>query len=255
LLADQEKEKATLGEQRNSQAQVVAGLSKQQGQLKEQQRDMQRRIAANRRAIDEAIRREVAEERKREEEEARRKAAEDAKLAAANGRTENRGGDVTPLRRKVITSSSTTSEVLNATPEAAKLSNDFLGNRGRLPWPVGNGFITQGFGIYYNQGIKSESSGVDIKSNPGASVRAVFEGTVVSVNDISGTYLVLIKHGEYFTAYSNLKTVSVSRGEKVATKQSIGSVATDPTTGEASVTFEVIRGTDYMDPKSWLAPN
>jgi len=256
LLADQEKEKATLGEQRNSQAKVVSDLSKQAGQLQQQQRDVQRRIAATNRAIDEAIRREIAEERKREEEEARRKAAEEAKLAAANARTENRGGDVTPPpRRKTITSSSSTSEVLNATPEAAKLSNDFLGNRGRLPWPVTNGFITQGFGIYYTQGIKSESSGVDIKSNPGAGVRAVFEGTVVSVADISGSYLVLVKHGEYFTAYSNLKTVSVSKGEKVGTKQNIGTVATDPTTGEAVVTFEVIRGTEYMDPKGWLVPN
>jgi murein hydrolase activator len=252
LLADQEKEKATLGEQRASQAKVVANLSKQAGQLQQQQHDVQRRIAATNRLIDEAIRREIAEERRREEEEAKRKAAEAARLAAANG---NKAESAAPVKKKVITSSSSNSEVLNATPEAARLSNDFLGNRGRLPWPVANGFITQGFGIYYNQGIKSESLGVDIRSNAGANVRAAFEGKVVSVADVSGAYLVLIKHGEYFTAYSNLKTVSVSNGQMVSTKQSIGTVGVDPTTGEAEVHFEITRGTNYLDPKEWLSSN
>jgi murein DD-endopeptidase MepM/ murein hydrolase activator NlpD len=146
--------------------------------------------------------------------------------------------------------------VLNSTPEAARLSNDFLGNRGRLPWPVANGFITQGFGSYFTpEGIKSESTGVDIKSNPGANVRAVFDGTVVKVVDISGTYLVLIKHGEYFTAYSNLRSASVAKGDKVSTKQIIGTVATDPTSGITDVHFDLTRGTTYLDPKGWLTPN
>jgi murein hydrolase activator len=156
---------------------------------------------------------------------------------------------------KAIDANSSRSDVLNATPESAKLSNDFLGNRGRLPWPVTNGFITQGFGIYYNEGIKSESMGVDIKSNPGANVRAVFDGDVVKVMDISGTYLVLIRHGEYFTAYSNLKSASVSKGQKVSTRQAIGTVATDPTTGETNVHFELTKGITYLDPKTWLTPN
>lgn len=253
LLADQEKEKATLGEQRSTQVKVVSDLSKQAGVLQQQQRDMQRKIAATNRAIDEAIRREIEEARRRAEEEARRKAAEAARLAAASGvKVDTKTIESTRHR---ITSSSSTSEVLNATPEARELSNNFLGNRGRLPWPVTNGFITQGFGRYLNQGIRSESLGVDIKSNPGAPVRSVFEGTVKAVIDVTGTYLVLIQHGEYFTAYSNLRTTSVSKGEKVGTKQTIGTVATDPSTGQAEVHFEVVRGTNYEDPKTWLAPN
>jgi murein hydrolase activator len=253
LLADQEKEKATLGEQRSTQAKVVSDLSKQAGALQQQQREVQQKIVATSHAIDAAIRREIEEARRKAEEEARRKAAEAARLAAASGRPVDTKASE-PTRHK-ITSSSSSSEVLNATPEAAKLSNDFLGNRGRLPWPVANGYITQGMGKYSNHGITSESTGVDIKANPGANVRAVFEGEVRSVQDIEGTYLVIIKHGEYFTAYSNLRTVSVSKGEKVSTKQTIGTVATDPATGESSVHFDLTRGSEYVNPQGWLAPN
>jgi septal ring factor EnvC (AmiA/AmiB activator) len=245
LLQDQEKEKKTLGDERNTQAQVVVDLSKHEGQLKQQQKDVQKRIAATNRQIDAAVRKEI--------EEARRKAEEEARVAAAKAKAENREV-VTPKR--TITKSSSNSDVLNATPEAARLSNDFLGNRGRLPWPVANGMITQGFGIYRTpEGIKSESTGVAIKSNQGASVRAVFEGEVIKVVDISGTYLVLIRHGEYFTAYSNLRSTTVSKGQKVTTKQTIGTVATDSTTGETDVEFDLYKGATPVDPKLWLAPN
>jgi septal ring factor EnvC (AmiA/AmiB activator) len=248
LLIDQEKEKATLGEEKNTQAKVYVDLSKHEGELKQQQKDVQRRIVATNREIDAAVRREIEEERRREEEAEKKAAA----LAAAKARAENRA--VAATRTRAISKTSSNSEVLNATPEAARLSNDFLGNRGSLPWPVANGFITQGFGIYYTpEGIKSESTGIDIKSNPGANVRAVFEGDVIKVVDISGTYLVLIRHGEYFTAYSNLKSVNVSKGQKVSTRQAIGTVATDATTGETSVHFDLYKGITPVNPKLWLA--
>ncbi len=243
LLSDQEKEKQTLGQERSSQIKVVADLSQHEGQLKKQQKDVQKNIAAINRAIDAAVRREIEEERRRRLEEAR--------AAAAKAKAENK--DIAPTRNRTITKNSSNSEVLNATPEAAKLSNDFLGNRGRLPWPVSNGFITQGFGMYRTpEGIKSESDGVDIKSNPNASVRAIFDGEVIKVKDIVGTYLVLIRHGEYFTAYSNLKSVSVSDGQKVSTKQNIGTVATDATTGEATIHFGLYKGTTPVNPQLWL---
>jgi len=251
LLQDQEKEKKTLGDEKTSQVQVVVGLSKQEGDLKQQQRDLQRKIAATSREINAAIQREIEEERRKEEEEAK----EAARLAALKAKTDN-ATTATATKPRTAPRVSTNSEVLNSTPEAARLSNDFLGNRGRLPWPVANGFITQGFGSYFTpEGIKSESTGVDIKSNPGANVRAVFDGTVVKVVDISGTFLVLIKHGEYFTAYSNLRSASVAKGDKVSTKQVIGTVATDPTSGITDVHFDLTRGTTYLDPKGWLTPN
>jgi len=251
LLLDQEKEKETLGKEKNSQVKVVADLSKHEGQLKQQQQDVQRKITKTNKQINAAIRREIEEARRKAEEEARA----EQKAAEAKAKAENK--EIIPVpKTRLITKSSTTSEVLNATPEAAKLSNDFLGNRGSLPWPVANGSIEQGFGIYYdNEGIKNESLGWDIRTNAGASIRAVFQGEVKSISNISGTFLIVIQHGEYFTAYSNLKSYSVREGQKVSTKQTIGTVATDSSTGEAIVNFALYKGTTPVNPKIWLAPN
>lgn len=254
LLVDQEKEKKTLGDEKNAQVQVVADLSQHEGQLKQQQQDIQKKIAKKNKEIAATIRREIEEARRKAEEEARA-AARAAAAAAAKAKAENRDVAAVPKVR-TITKNSSNSEVLNATPEAAKLSSDFLDNRGSLPWPVTNGSVKQGFGIYYDETrIKNESLGWDIKTNTGASVRAVFQGEVSNVKDVSGTYLVVIKHGEYFTAYSNLKSVSVRAGQKVSTKQVIGTVATDSSTGEAIVSFSLYKGTNPVNPKIWLAPN
>ncbi|HEY9196579.1 MAG TPA: peptidoglycan DD-metalloendopeptidase family protein [Mucilaginibacter sp.] len=246
LLVDQEKEKKTLGAQKNDQVKVVKDLSQHEGQLKQQQKEIQNKIAKTNREIASAIRREIEEAQRKAEAEAK----EAARIAAAKAKAENRPAPVAP---KPV--AKTSSGYLNATPEAAKLSNDFLGNKGRLPWPVANGIITQGFGINTTEGIRTENTGVDIRTNAGSAVRAVFDGEVIRVVDISGTYLVMIKHGEYFTVYGNLRSVTVARGQKVSTKQSLGVVATDPSTGETEVNFDIYKAKEAQNPKFWLAPN
>jgi septal ring factor EnvC (AmiA/AmiB activator) len=252
LLVDQVKEKETLGKEKNTQVKVVADLSKHEGQLKKQQQDVQRKIAKTNREINNAIRREIEEARRKAEEEAKA----EQKAAAAKAKAAGSKEIAAIPKTRLITKTSTDSEVLNATPEAAKLSSDFLGNRGSLPWPVANGSLRQGFGVYYdNEGIKNESYGWDIKTNPGASVRAVFQGEVTSITSISGTFLVMIKHGEYFTVYTNLKSFFVKKGQKVTTKQVIGTVATDSSTGEAIVTFDLYKGYTPVNPKIWLVSN
>ena len=247
LLVDQVKEKTQLGEQRKDQAEVVADLSRQQGELKQQQRDLQRKITRTNQEINAAIRREIEEQRRKAE-----AAAKAAAAAAAAGGAENKNVTVS---KKAITKSSTTSEVLNATPESARLSNDFLGNKGSLPWPVTNGVVTQGFGKYTMEGITSENNGIDIKTNENASVRAVFEGKVAAINNVYGTYTVIIIHGEYFTAYSNLRSVSVSKGQKVSTKQNIGTVATESASGIPKVNFQLWKGATPVNPTIWLQPS
>ncbi|MEB0260467.1 MULTISPECIES: peptidoglycan DD-metalloendopeptidase family protein [unclassified Mucilaginibacter] len=249
LLQSQEKEKKELGKAKNNQVKVITDLSKHQGELKTQQRDVQKRLARNRQEIVNTIRREIEEARRKAEAEAR----EAARIAAAKAKAENR--EVVAPTKKAITKTSTNSEVLNSTPEAAKLSNDFLGNKGRLPWPVATGQLVHGFGTYNDDGIRNESNGYEIRTNTGAPVRAVFEGEVKTIMDISGTYLVIIKHGEYFTAYQNLRTVNVSKGQKVSTKQMLGTVALDPSTGDATTIFTLSKSSTFVDPRLWLAPN
>jgi len=248
LLADQEKQKETLGKEKQDQDQVVVGLSQQQKQIKQQLAEKQR-IARNLdRQLIAAIRREAEEEKRR----AAAKLAAEQKAAADKARAENRPVPVITAPAKKSTK--TTVESLEATPEAAKASNDFLGNKGRLPWPVAAGVITQNFGAFYTDGIKDENNGINIKTTKDASVRAVFDGDVMLVADVAGTYTVVIRHGGYFTVYSNLRSTSVSKGQKITYKQTVGSPATDPTTGDSEVIFEVLKGETYMNPTSWLAP-
>lgn len=229
LLVSQEKERQNLGQAKSSQSKVVSSLSRQERQYRQELARKKKENDRLNRAIQQAIRREIEEERKRAE-----------VAAAAAGAS----GKEVPK----------STNVLAATPEAIKLSADFLGNRGRLPWPVANGTITEGFGIHrYGANVVSENNGVDIKTNPGSAVRAVFSGEVSGVQSIGNTYAVIIRHGEYFTVYSNLRSVSISRGQKVSLKQTIGTVATDPTDGSAEAHFELWKGVTPINPSSWLA--
>ncbi|RWY49149.1 murein hydrolase activator EnvC family protein [Mucilaginibacter gilvus] len=257
LLTEQEKERTELGKAKSNQVKVITDLSKHQGELKKQQKDVQQKIAKTNREINNAIRREIEEMRRKAEEEARRRAEEAARIAAAKAKADaanNNAPAPVVIKKPVVIKRATDSEALNATPEAAKLSNDFLGNRGRLPWPVASGQLIHGFGTYVEDGIRNDNNGYEIRAAAGAPVRAVFEGTVKMVKDISGTYLVIINHGEYFTSYSNLRSVNVSVGQKVGTKQTIGAVATDQISGESSVNFILNKGTTFVDPRVWLAP-
>jgi septal ring factor EnvC (AmiA/AmiB activator) len=242
LLVDQEKEKNNLGKERNTQSAAAKNLTKQEKSLMTKRRAMQREVQRITRAYI------AADLRERREEEARQAAAARARAAAAAAAA----GKDAPVAPKPAPRK-TNSELYNATPEAAKLSSDFLGNRGRLPWPVSVGEVSQGFGTYMTDGIRSESTGLDIRTGTGAAVRAVFEGTVSKVSNVLGTYLVIIRHGEYLTAYSNLKTANVSAGQKVGTKQVLGSAANDDVTGETLVHFELYKAGTPVDPKYWLA--
>jgi septal ring factor EnvC (AmiA/AmiB activator) len=239
LLGDQEQEKVTLGKEKNNQSKVLSGLSRQEKELKKELTQKKRESARLNRAIQNAINKEI--------EDARRRAEEEARAAAAKAKAENKEA---PTAKPISRGSS----ILAATPEAAKLSSDFLGNRGRLPWPVSSGIITEGFGFHkYGANVTTENNGVDIKTAEGSSVRAVFSGEVAAVQNFAGSYAVLIRHGEYFTVYSNLRSVNVARGEKVTLKQTIGTVITDPNDGTTEVHFEVRKGANAMDPSSWLA--
>lgn len=239
LLNDQEKEKKTLGNEKNSQSKVLSGLSRQEKQLKQELSQKQRESARLNRAIQNAINREI--------EEARRRAEEEARAAAAKAKAENKEA---PAAKAISKGSS----ILSATPEGARLSSDFLSNRGRLPWPVASGIITENFGIHrYGQNVTTENNGIDIKTAANSSVRAVFSGEVAAVQNFAGSFAVLIRHGEYFTVYSNLRSVNVSRGQKVSVKQTIGTVLTDPTDDTTEVHFEVRKGAVPLNPSGWLA--
>jgi murein hydrolase activator len=157
--------------------------------------------------------------------------------------------------RKAGKESSGSSSKMTLTPEAALISSSFAGNKGRLSWPVERGFISQKFGRHNHpvlRGVVVENRGIDIQTSQGATARAIFEGKVLTVASVPGmNNIVMVQHGEYFTVYAKLKSVSVTTGQTVDIKDVIGTVYTDAD-GTTELQFQVWKNSDNMNPESWL---
>lgn len=143
------------------------------------------------------------------------------------------------------------------TPEEVRLSDDFMSNKGKLPWPLERGVISSTFGEHQHpvlKKVKVKNNGIDILTESGSEARAVFEGEVTRVMSVpNNNNVVIIRHGEYLTVYSNLDEVFVRQGDKVSTKQSIGTVFTNPDESKTELHFEVWRAKTLMNPSPWLA--
>ena len=148
------------------------------------------------------------------------------------------------------------SEGFALTPEAKLLSDNFLENKGKLPWPLDKGIIVQGFGKQQHsvfKNVETYNNGVDIATDKGEKVRAIFDGKVSRIFLIKGDgKVILINHGEYFSVYSGLKEVSVKTGEKVFAKQEIGVVLTDEQQQKTHLHFEIWKNYDKQTPSHWL---
>lgn len=238
LLTEQQAERNKIAKDRSEHSSELNKLAKEErgykGQLTKKQQEKKRIDSA----IKSAIAREIAEERRRAEA-ARKKAAEEE--AKRTGKTVAEVERVTPKKSD--------SEILRSTPEAAKLSADFKSNRGSLPWPVSQGNIVRGYGKRSVEGVPIFEPDVAIRTSTNASVKSVFNGEVVQA--FPG--VVVIKHGEYFSFYSNLASVSVKRGQKVTRGQQIGTADSDADLGFSVVNFGLSQGDREFDPSSWLA--
>lgn len=142
------------------------------------------------------------------------------------------------------------------TPEAKALAASFTANKGRLPWPVRKGVVIQKFGTQRHAVVRTttiKSNGVTIATSPGTKARAVFEGTVLNIVQFQGSNpIVLIQHGSYVTAYKNLASVSVQKGDMVVSKQEIGTIFTNPTTQRTTLQFSVFYNTTPKNPADWI---
>jgi septal ring factor EnvC (AmiA/AmiB activator) len=142
------------------------------------------------------------------------------------------------------------------TPAEMALSDDFQANRGRLPWPVERGILSSTFGEHAHpvlKRVKTKNNGINILTDKGSEARAVFGGTVTRVLSVpNNNNVVIIRHGEYLTVYSNLDEVFVSQGEKVETKQPVGTIFTNPDESKTELHFEVWKSKNLMNPADWL---
>lgn len=180
-----------------------------------------------------------------------------AAIAAANKKTASAVAKANPKTTTAAATKATeTSTKIVLTSEGQMIANNFKANKGKLPWPVEKGFVSLGYGDQAHPVYKSlvvHNSGVEITTDQGANARAVFGGEVISVMVLSPVNkAVMIQHGDYFTVYQNLSSVSVSKGDKVATKQSIGKIRTSGDTGKTVLKFTISQNTTYSNPSSWL---
>ncbi|MCD4698071.1 MAG: peptidoglycan DD-metalloendopeptidase family protein [Bacteroidales bacterium] len=143
------------------------------------------------------------------------------------------------------------------TPEEQKLSANFQENKGGLPWPTQNGIISNTFGEHEHpilKQIKTKNNGIDILTDKNMKVRAIFEGEVTRIMSIPNyNYVIMVRHGEFLSVYSNLGSVSVKRGDKIKTKQPIGTVYTNQKEAKTELHFELWKGKTLLNPANWLA--
>jgi len=246
LLVENKKEREGLVKEKVEQEKLVNSIKKDKNRIVSDIRKKQRESKTIDKQIDRLIREAIAE--------ANRKAAlEKAKARALAEKSNASPKEVAAAVAKKPVSSSR----IELTPEDKLIADSFKANRGSLPWPVEKGFISLGYGsqahpIYHTLVINN--SGVEITTNEGANARAVFGGEVSSIMVLSPVNkAVMIQHGDYFTIYQNLSTVSVSKGDKVSIKQNLGRVRTNGDTGKTVIKFLLLQNTTYTNPQGWLS--
>ncbi|MDY7394607.1 peptidoglycan DD-metalloendopeptidase family protein [Aureibaculum sp. 2210JD6-5] len=142
------------------------------------------------------------------------------------------------------------------TPEGKNLASDFVANKGKLPWPVKKGLVTRKYGTQPHPtlaGITIQSSGIHIATEKGAKAKAIFKGKVMSIQLQSGRKkLVLIQHGNYITAYTNLDDVLFKLGDTVNTGDEIGTIHTDAVNGKTILIFSLFKETKKLNPEPWI---
>lgn len=245
IAKEQENQRQELQTERGKQSELMSLVKKDSKKYADQIRNKQQETKKIDQQIKAIIKKIIEEEnRKRREEEERRRREEEAKNAKA-GKTNTTKTSVTKT---------STAGKFDMTPEEKALATSFSNNRGKLPWPVEKGYISARYGTikHPEYDIQYENHGIEITTERGATVRSVFEGEVSQVQIIGNSRTVFIRHGEYISVYQNLASVNVSKGQKVSTKQQIGTVGTN-FEGEAVLKFLITKNSDYNNPQSWLS--
>jgi len=224
LLVREESEKTQLEKEKLDIDQTINDLGQQERQLKNDLRAKEKAVADLEKAIADII-------------------AEEIRLAEERARAE--------------AASTTTSSGFALTPEEKLLSEDFANNKGKLPWPTARGVVSSSFGEHQHpvlKRVKVNNNGIDILTSEGEYARAVFNGEVTRVIAVPNyNNVVIIRHGEFLSVYSNLDEVLVNKGDKVSTKQNIGKVYTNRNENKTELHFEIWQAKELKNPAQWLA--
>lgn len=253
VLSEQNKQFKQLEVEKKEKDAVVREIKGQEKELLADLNAKRKQDAKLRAAITAAIRREVEADRRMAAERERRAREEaNAKNDAAAGKTES-------AAKSTVKTDKPTKEVKPLAPlpsiEGIKLASDnFEKNRGSLPWPMNAGRVTMPFGPHKYEGMEVvyDNQGITIEADAGTSVKAVFDGEVASVLSIGGTQAVILKHGKYYTTYSNLASVNVSKGQQVNIGQVLGKLE-EKDSGRGELEFLITNDKNVnLNPESWL---
>ena len=204
---------------------------------------------AKARAAAEAAQRAAAEQAAREAaaEQAAKKAEADRRAAELKAKA-----DEERQAREIAAAKKEAQEAATLSSVDRMLSGGFEANRGRLPMPISGGYrIVSHFGQYNVQGLKGvtlDNKGINIQGKPGCVARSIYDGEVSAVFGYGGMWNVLVRHGAYISVYCNLKSVSVHKGQKVSTRQALGSVGSDNI-----LQFQLRKETAKLNPEAWLS--
>jgi septal ring factor EnvC (AmiA/AmiB activator) len=269
-LQDQNKQLTSLETDKKEKDQTVKELKRREGEIAKEisgKEKIRRQVAQ---ALQAVIAREIAAAKKAAAEKAaaekaaaERAAAERAaaeKAAANLAKNNEKPSNTTPsTTTPAVTTpkqpSNRTYNVFESTSEGLSTSLNFENNKGRLPWPVSSGSVIGEFGSQQLPGSKiiEHNDGIVIGVPEGTSVKCVASGEVSSVTDMGdGQYTVFVRHGKYFSVYSNLSTANVSRNDKVNAGTILGKAGKN-LTGDGEITFMISNDKPtYFNPRSWL---
>ena len=231
LLAKRVEEKKELDRRKAEQQKLVGSLQKKQKEIRERIARQQRERNRLNQEIDRIIEAEIAARN-----------AEQQKDDKSSGTPS--GGSAMPAYRQ------------NAADK--KLTGSFESNKGRLPVPItGPYLVTSHYGVNYVEGLKNvkyNNNGIDIRGQQNCQARAVFDGTVSFIFEhpqVQGSYIVMIRHGQYISAYFNLTSLKVKKGDKVKINQQLGLIRPDAS-GNYTMQFQLRKDTQSLNPEQWV---
>jgi septal ring factor EnvC (AmiA/AmiB activator) len=240
-VANQAKQVEVLQSQRKEKNVAVNELKSKESQLKKQIAAKQKRDRDIKNAILAIVRRET--KKAEEEAKARAKANNNANTSESSSNTTT----TTPSGKR--------KSYLDLNAEDVKLNASFETNKGKLPWPVDNGFVSIHFGRYEIEGtsLKGDNPGITIATpSVGIPVKSVFQGEVAAVANLGDGLMVTIRHGKYFTTYSNLTSVNVSKGTQVSTGEVIGKAGVSDDGSGGQIDFILMIESKNVNPEPWL---
>ena len=239
-LKNQTQQLQVLAEQKKEKDQVVAKLKSQEKDLAKQISTRKKRDQQLKGAIAAVVRREIEAARKEAEARAKAKAA----TTTPSVTVPSAGAGKTTAKPK---------SYLDLNEKDVALNASFEKNKGRLPWPVDNGFVSIPFGSSKVGGLSMDNPGITISTpSSGGTVKAVFDGEVSSVSNLGDGMMVMVRHGKYFSVYSNLSSSNVSKGSQIKTGQPIGraGVADDGSGGQ--IDFLLMVESRNVNPEPWF---